>query len=104
MRIIPRRKRGKRKKRKFERITNWGEDISIQEEGNYHLIEDENLHGVEDWLIKRVMEEEAGTRDWLLEETSKPIPTKIKQTNLEVSKTLLKAGKTRNEEKLRKVN
>ena len=53
--------------------------------------------------MKRVVEEEARTRDWLLEETNKQIQPKMKQANLEVSRTLLKVGKSRNEEKLKKV-
>ena len=85
-------------------MTNWGENSSIQEEGNdHHLTQDEGLYGVEDWLIKRGIEEEARTRDWLLEESNKPIQAKMRQANLEVSRTVLKAGKCEKDEKVKKV-
>ena len=94
-------KKRKEKKRKFERLTNWGETFSSQEEGNDH--QHEGLHGIEDWLIKKAVEEETRTKDWLLEDSSRPAHAKLRQDNLKVSRTVLKAGKSKEDEKVKKV-
>jgi hypothetical protein len=92
-------KKRKEKKQKFERLTNWGENFSIHKEGYDH--QHEGLHGIEDWLIEKAVEEETRTRDWLLEESSRPAHAKLRQ---EVSRTVLKAGKSKLDEKVKKVS
>ena len=81
-------KKRKVKKKRFEKLVNWGEEFSS---GRRSTSQDE-IQRMEDWLVRKEVEaeqeaeqeeeQEARKRDWLVEDVLKLAHKRLNQTSL----------------------